>query len=513
MTLNLKNHSIGNSKTKKGGVNIYSPTTQTNYTYDGNKLVVNKSELHRHKQTISFIPLQDLLSESIEISSSLPQKDVADMLEMRLFEELSLEPTLDYKICYTSGKDGGQPHEKNRYEVFVASYPAIEQRFAQILKDDDYIDFIFPAQSVIKSLFTGNFLRDDATYGFVHIHEGSAFVAVYIDGEYAYSKPLKTSLKGMSDRFSELLRERVEYDNFIKALLSLPHRNIKESNSEAFRVVIEEFFIAISNVLMHAKRIKSIEKYDAIFISTDKGNIADIGNIALDYFETPIKDFDFNIGIRTEEYVDMITRLTLFSYINQNPYFDTLNFSIFRRPPPLFKRDSGKFLIASAVGFVVAFAIPIYSLAVAGYFSSKNTAAVDELKKLNAARIEAESKMATEEKNRRTLLLNAKEEQKKYETYRGLLENLAKSKESSATATSKVVSISKKAVESNVRLNKLDINRTTVFIECKTDDVRKITSFASKLKTIDGFKVVSQDIAKDADAKVFLGQINIEAGR
>ena len=513
MTLNLKNHSIGKSKPKKGGVNIYSPTTQTNYTYDGNKLVVNKSELHRHKQTISFIPLQDLLSESIEISSSLPQKDVADMLEMRLFEELSLEPTLDYKICYTSGKDGGQPHEKNRYEVFVASYPAIEQRFAQILKDDDYIDFIFPAQSVIKSLFTGNFLRDDATYGFVHIHEGSAFVAVYIDGEYAYSKPLKTSLKGMSDRFSEPLRERVEYDNFIKALLSLPHRNIKESNSEAFRVVIEEFFIAISNVLMHAKRIKSIEKYDAIFISTDKGNIADIGNIALDYFETPIKDFDFNIGIRTEEYVDMITRLTLFSYINQNPYFDTLNFSIFRRPPPLFKRDSGKFLIASAVGFVVAFAIPIYSLAVAGYFSSKNTAAIDELKKLNAARIEAESKMATEEKNRRTLLLNAKEEQKKYETYRGLLENLAKSKESSATATSKVVSISKKAVESNVRLNKLDINRTTVFIECKTDDVRKITSFASKLKTIDGFKVVSQDIAKDADAKVFLGQINIEAGR
>ena len=513
MTLNLKNHSIGNSKTKKGGVNIYSPTTQTNYTYDGNKLVVNKSELHRHKQTISFIPLQDLLSESIEISSSLPQKDVADMLEMRLFEELSLEPTLDYKICYTSGKDGGQPHEKNRYEVFVASYPAIEQRFAQILKDDDYIDFIFPAQSVIKSLFTGNFLRDDATYGFVHIHEGSAFVAVYIDGEYAYSKPLKTSLKGMSDRFSEPLRERVEYDNFIKALLSLPHRNIKESNSEAFRVVIEEFFIAISNVLMHAKRIKSIEKYDAIFISTDKGNIADIGNIALDYFETPIKDFDFNIGIRTEEYVDMITRLTLFSYINQNPYFDTLNFSIFRRPPALFKRDSGKFLIAASIGFAVAFAMPIYSLAVAGYFSSKNTAAIDELKKLNAARIEAESKMATEEKNRRTLLLNAKEEQKKYETYRGLLENLAKSKESSATATSKVVSISKKAVESNVRLNKLDINRTTVFIECKTDDVRKITSFASKLKTIDGFKVVSQDIAKDADAKVFLGQINIEAGR
>lgn len=513
MTLNLKNHSIGNSKTKKGGVNIYSPTTQTNYTYDGNKLVVNKSELHRHKQTISFIPLQDLLSESIEISSSLPQKDVADMLEMRLFEELSLEPTLDYKICYTSGKDGGQPHEKNRYEVFVASYPAIEQRFAQILKDDDYIDFIFPAQSVIKSLFTGNFLRDDATYGFVHIHEGSAFVAVYIDGEYAYSKPLKTSLKGMSDRFSELLRERVEYDNFIKALLSLPHRNIKESNSEAFRVVIEEFFIAISNVLMHAKRIKSIEKYDAIFISTDKGNIADIGNIALDYFETPIKDFDFNIGIRTEEYVDMITRLTLFSYINQNPYFDTLNFSIFRRPPPLFKRDSGKFLIASAVGFVVAFAIPIYSLAVAGYFSSKNTAAVDELKKLNAARIEAESKMASEEKNRKNLLLNAKEEQKKYETYKGLLENLAKSKESSATATSKVVSISKKAVESNVKLNKLDINKTTVFIECKTDDVRKITSFASKLKTVDGFKVVSQDISKDPNAKIFLGQINIEADR
>ena len=92
-------------------------------------------------------------------------------------------------------------------------------------------------------------------------------------------------------------------------------------------------------------------------------------------------------------------------------------------------------MIASAVGFVVAFAIPIYSLAVAGYFSSKNTAAVDELKKLNAARIEAESKMASEEKNRKNLLLNAKEEQKKYETYKGLLENLAKSKESSATAT------------------------------------------------------------------------------
>lgn len=512
MTLNLKNN-IGKNKSKKGVIGLYSPTTEKYYTYENGKLFAGQQSSFKQKQTISFIPLQDLLSESIEISSSLPQKDVADMLEMRLFEELSLEPTLDYKICYTQAKDGSQTQGKSKYEVFVGSYPAIEQRFTPALRDDGYIDFVFPAQSVIKSLFTNNFLRDDATYGFVHIHEGGAFVAVYIDGEYAYSKPLKSSLKGMSDRFSELLRERVEYDNFIKAMLHLPHRNIKESNSEAFRVVIEEFFIAISNVLMHAKRIKSIEKYDAIFISTDKGNIADISNIAVDYFETPIKDFDFNIGIKTEEYVDMITKLTLFSYINQNPYFDTLNFSIFKRPPALLKRDSGKFLIAAAIGFVIAFAMPIYSIAVAGYFSSKSASAAQELKKLNAARIEAEGKMAAEEKNRKSLLLNAKEEQKKYETYKGLLENLAKSKETSATATSKVVSISKKAVESNIRLNRLEVNKTAMLVECKTDDARKITSFSTKLKAVNGFKVVSQDIYRDPNTKMFFGQINIEADK
>jgi hypothetical protein len=498
------------TKTNSRTINFYSPTSSSTYEYSRQSIrQIAKPTLKA--EVISFVPLEEITTETLEVSKFLAGHDLYDTLEMRLFDELALEPSLEYKICFDSLEERDS-QETKKYNTFVATYPAIRQKMSGA--ECEYIDFIFMPQSTIKTLFGKNFLSDSSTFAFIYLYNDSAYLCVYQNGHYTYSKSIRASLKALTDRFSEILGERVDLDDFIKIITNTDFRAKKPEYSIGFKTILEEFFTAISDILVHAKRINQISGYEAIYISTEHGNIADINKIAKEYFETPFLDFDFNLGLKTDGFVDMSTRLMIFAYLNDIQSYDNMNFSIFMRPPPLFKRAAGIFMGISTVALLLSSVYPLYNVSVAGaYYSFKTNSLNKELSALKKEQSGIENQKMALQIEQTKLTKQNDSETKKYTETLQMLQELESKRLSSNSIAAQTATITETAANSKVSLRKIDTNATNTLIECKAGSAAMISNFSKKLWLASGRKTSADKIEKDGNSTGFVGQISMEGVR
>lgn len=501
-------------RTKHGGsssICLYSPSSLNFYEYQ-RQTIRPATEPNQKSNIISFIQLDDLVIENVEINRFLDGNDAYEAIELKLFDELGLEPSLEYKICYEeAGISVDDNPETKRYHAYVAAYQAIEQRLSNI--SGRYTDFVFLPQTAIKTLFTKNFLSDSATFAFIYLYNDSAYLCVYQNGNYTYSKTIRASIKTLGDRFSEHLGERVGLDDFIKILTNIDFREKKQEYAVGFKALIGEFFASISDVLVHAKRINQINGYEAIYIATEHGNIANITEIAKEYFETPFKHFEFNLGLKTDGFVDMSTKLMLFAYTHDIEHYKHLNFSTFMRPPPFLKRYAGKFIVASAASLLLAFAYPLYNVSVANlYYSFATTQAKKELIPLKAQRQEIESKKTAAQKEQDELTKKSADEAKKYTDTIALLKDLESRRLNTKGVSSSVAKISTTASSASVSLRAIDINSSNIKIECSAKEPTLISGFAKRLWLGEQNKISAVKITKEANISKYIGEISIEVG-
>lgn len=502
---------LTNSKhTHASAVCFYSPSSSSFYEYSDKTLkpVLKPSS---RAELVSFLAIDDILTEAVDINRFLTGQDLFDAMELKLFDELALEPSIEYKICYVEHPEEIQNPETKKYNAFIATYPAIKQRLG--LLEDEYIDFVFAPQTVIKTLFTKNFLSDSVTFAFIYLYNDSAYLCVYQNGHYTYSKSIRGSIKALAERFSEILGERVDADDLIKILTNMEFRTKRIEFEAAFKTLLEEFFASISDVLMHAKRINQISGYEAIFVGTEHGNIARLSEIAAEYFETPFRDFDFNLGIKTDGFVDMGAKLMLFAYLHDIENYENLNFSVFLRPPPLLQRPAGKFLLISTAALAVSFSYPLYNVTAAGaYYSLKISSLEKELAALKIEQNKIETLRAGVQKEQNELIKRNDEETKKYSDTIAMLKELETKRKESGGVSAKTAQISAIAANSSVSLRSIDINETHIKIECSSEKAALISKFAKKLLSATGKKISTDEITRDANSTRFIGNISMEAG-
>lgn len=502
----LKRHS--KNKSLYSHVSLYSPITSTFYEYDGNTLrpVVKP---HQNASIISFLPPEEITSESIEINKYVDAENLYDAIELKLFDELSLEPSLEYKICFCEHPTPIESNETKKYDVFLATHPAIRQKFEKL--EDTYIDFIFAPHLAIKSLFTKNFLSDSGTFAFIYLHNDSAYLCIYQNGAYVYSKSIRTTLKILADKFSERLGERIDFDDFIKLVTNIDFRLQREEYKSGFKIILEDFFASISDILVHAKRINQLSGFEAIYISTEHGNVANISECAGEYFETSFRHFDFNLGIKTEGFVDMSTKLMMFAYLHDKENYNNLNFSIFFKPPPLLKRPSGIFLGLSTVALLFSLSYPLFNLVfgelVYGFI---NSSLQKDLIGLQTEQNKLESAKNTLLVEQEKLSKRIKDENDKYNSALATLTELNNNKNNGRHASSQIAKMASVVANSKVAIRKFDINESAVYIECSASNPTFITDFAKKMWIASNLKTNANKIIKDTNTTAFMGQILIE---
>ncbi len=365
----------------------------------------------KSQYAISYLGTKSFISALISVSKNIPEDDLADVIENKVYEDLALDMAIAYKTNYIEAYNNVD--ESNRFfHVFVVDPLTLEEDFKNTVDDIKYLDQIIPAPLLLKTLYTKEIIDDTGVHCYIYFQEDDTFLTIYNENEFVYTKSLKFSLKELHSRFCELLGEQLPFEIFSQIL---SNEGLATTNKEYQKHLIKlfaEVFLHISDVLTYAKRAFEIEKIDHIYIGSELSNIAGLDEYSQTYLAIKSSEFDFNYGYTTDTgHINQLHALMqLYTTMPSEQRYEC-NFSIFHRPPPFVRRESGKIILLTAAALVIGLIYPImnWSLSYAEslryvildtqYNEVHNTRVTREatVKLKNAHKIEAQKLVKAEE--------------------------------------------------------------------------------------------------------------------
>ena len=308
---------------------------------------------------ISYLNTKDFINAQIEISKNIPDEDLYDAINSKAYDELALDQAVEYKIQYI--ETFNVLDEENRhFHVFIVDPLDITNTFIHPIEKIKYIDVITPAPLLIKAIYSKEIIESNGVHCFIYIQENDAFITIYEEKEFVYTKSIKFSLLEMHERFCELYGERIDYDEFLNFFAK---ENLRDSNSDYKQFFIrlyKELFANINDILTYAKRAFEIDKFEHVYIGTQVQTVTKLHEMLEVELNIKSSEFDFDYGFETNEhYVDQLHMLMhLYTTIPKDEKYEC-NFTLYKRPPKFIKRESGKLIILTFASFALAFAYPI----------------------------------------------------------------------------------------------------------------------------------------------------------
>lgn len=332
-----------------------------------------KPKFQKNQYAVSYLKTSSFLSTKIEISKNIDEEDRHDVIENKTYEELGLDLATEYKIDYFELEY--EEDESNLvYYVFAVDPIDLKENFAPIVDEIKYIDQVYPVPLLLKSLFTKEIITTSGVDCFIYFSGDDAFLTLYRDGEFLYTKALNYTIEGLHEAFCEIYGERVEYENFKTLLIEEGLRTTNEENREYLIKLFNEMFTQINDVLVFAKRAYEIEEINRVYIGSSLGVVYGID----EYFQMTLGietlNFDFEYGFETKEfYVDQIHQLLhLTSQLKAEERYPC-NFTLFNRPPPFIQRESGRLLSLAAAAIILTSIYPLFNVAYSLYADYENS--------------------------------------------------------------------------------------------------------------------------------------------
>jgi len=363
--------------------------------------VADKPQYLKEQYAVSYLKTQDFITTQIGLSQNIPEEDISDAIESKIYEELGLDMAIEYQIAYVESSDTIIEGNKN-YHVFVVDPLSIDEAFTGVIEQVKYIDQITPIPLLLRTLYKKEIIEDNGTHCFIYFQNDDAFLTLYDDREFLYTKSLKYSFSQMHDRYCELLGEQIELSEFTKLLSEEGLRSSESDNQQYLIKLFGEVFLHINDVMTYSKRAFELDRIDKVYIGSEVGAIVGMDEYSQTYLGLDSSDFDFNYGFETEEwYIDQIHLLMqLTAQLEPEDKYEC-NFTRFFRPPPFVQRASGQLIMTVAASIVLAMLYPGAYWIMDAVENIKKTALQSEYSALHIKRQDRENQINhhTKEKN------------------------------------------------------------------------------------------------------------------
>ena len=486
------------------------PISLQSYVYAKNEIKPTKlDKSNKNSFFISYIQTKDVISASVEISRNIGDSDLKNAIEIRVYDELGLDSAIEYTITYIEAETNDT---KSRvFDVFIIDAQLIESQLNDIRKKTSYIDYVTTAPFLISALYQKALLESDSTDCFVYFQKNDAFLAIYKSGTYLYSKSLHYSLSELTEKFCELLGERIDEDEFYKILTTEGLKSTNTTYQSFLMQLFGELFLYINDVIVFAKRSYSIENIDKIYIGSEVGTLIGVDEYAQSYLGLESYEFNFNIAINSKEwYIDQIHILmVLTSQVYLENKNDELNFSIFRRPPPLKDRPVGKLLGITAASIILTSAYPAYQYGYSQFLQIQVNQATSEYRKANKEANAIRAKIANLKKDRAKVVKLVKKESGKLEFKRKLLTEINKKKTEYSMKALILVELIKISNKYSSKLSSIEYKDGGINLYIQNRNEKKITEFIKELTKLKKYKISTDKIQRDDKENLYLSQIRI----
>ncbi|MDD5406212.1 MAG: hypothetical protein PHE73_04620 [Sulfurovaceae bacterium] len=311
----------------------------------------------------SYLSNKDMIVSQLYISRRVPDEDLRGAIEIKAQEELGVsENDEEYIVDFLEAESNS---EERLFHVFVVKANQLFTLFNTVKNGLKYIDLILPAPLLYNVLYTQKILQPNGVHIFIYFMDNDAFIAIYKNGSFAYSKALDYSLERMLERYSEITSQHIDKHTFLNILKNSATKTSDISSKEVLTKIFEELFIIINDVIIYVKRALKVESIDEIYIGSDIGEIYNINEYSLTYLGQKSLDFNFKYGIGTNtKYnatgLELLLAKTSIDYIENNTSMP--NLTQFQRPPSFKKRPGGRFIISIAVATVLGLIYPLFYL-------------------------------------------------------------------------------------------------------------------------------------------------------
>ncbi len=491
------------------------PDTLKSYKFQNNEIKLNKlSSFKKENFYISIINLKNLITDPIEISRNIPEEDLDSAIDIQVYDELNLDPAVQYTIFYKEFF-GFDNNSKRKFNVFAIETLKIKEEFTKVVKKVKYIDYIAPEPLLFKSLYDKNFLNKDSIDCFLYFKKKDAFLAIYSDGEYLYSKSLSFSLEKMHEKYCEIVGENIPYDDFINFILSGTSINISRSNQRLIVKLYKEIFVYINDIIFYAKRAYLIENIHRIYINSDVGIFKNIDRYIRTYMDIEPHELNFVIAKNAKEtqseQLHNLMILTALNYIEEPD--DDLNFSIFKRPPPFKQRPSGKMLLIFLISLIISLAYPIYEFGYSYFLKLQFTNLKEKEHKLFTEASLIRKQLMILNKKEKTVQAKLTKESNKLNFKEKLLKQIYNKKVHYPMKIMILVDIFKKINKYHSKLYKMDIvtdnNRTIMVFSVFSRKDKNITELIKALTKMKKFEISTKEIKNDNKKKMYLSDIKV----
>jgi len=489
----MSEYNIDNRIKKYKNIITINPYIDSFYEYKNQELKRLKSLNYNDKNyIISYLTNKDMIIASMNADYLIPEEELEGYFYEKSHEELGLDETKNYTVKVQK-RDNDD--ESFIYNVFILESEKVGTYFEDVLKETKYIDLLVPAPLLFKTLYTNKVLENRDAHCYIYFTMKDAFVAIYKDGNFVYSKSLEYSIDQIYEKYCALIGEKVNKEEFLEILNSEGLKTSNEQYQQNLMKIFGDIFLQINDIVIYAKRAYNIESIQKLFLGSVNSPIIGLSDYGYNYLGIPAFNLDFNFDIKNEEwYVDQLQYLMLKSGLDYvvEPS-QVLNISEYPRPPIFVKRSSGQFIISIvttsllALGLPLLYLIPAYSLEAYNFkLSADNRDLSAEVSKYK--QILAEKKKVKEQ--------NAKELQK----LEGIFEKKAKTltavynKKVNYKLKSNFLYIFSKDLERfNVHLEEIYSDEDNFVFHLISDDEKNITKYIkdvskkyfNDIKTID----------------------------
>lgn len=473
------------------------------------------AEFSKEQFAIAYLNTKEFINAQIEISKNIPDEDVYDAINSKAYDELALDNAVEYQVQYI--ETFNNLDEDNRhFHVFIVDPLEVTQTFINTIERIKYLDIIIPAPLLLKSLYSKAIIDSEGVHCFIYFQENDAFITIYGDKEFIYTKSIKYSLIDMHERFCELYGERIEYSSFINFYTKESLKDTQSDYKEYSIKLYKELFANVNDILTYAKRAFSIENFDHVYIGSQLETATKLDEMFEVELNIKSSEFDFDYGFESNDvYIDQLHALMHTYTTLSEPQRYESNFTVYHPPPAFAKRDSGKLILLTAASFALAFAYPITYWILTYAQILQEDILKQEYKEIHNIKITRESTIQNKEadKSKSIALLNL--EKQDYINRKNTLIKIHDVKVNYPMKAQLLSTLTKDLNKFSVKMESLaytETNETKTFqLDLVSAKNRKITQLVQHLtKTYENkFKFNMKSIDYDDESKVYFSQLKV----
>jgi len=353
-----------------------NPYIHQYYQYKEQQLTrIEKLEFSNSNFVISYVTNKDMIIASFDLGYEVDPEEIDDVMYMKAYDELGLDPEKEYDIHH---QKANMDEGSNVYNLFITEPETIEATNKEVLEKTKFIDLLLPAPLLFETLYSSKTLESNEAHCFIYFTMEDAFVCIYNEGQFLYSKSLEFSLEQIYEKYCAMIGEKVDKKEFFETLESEGLKATDASYQQNLMKLFGEIFLQINDIIIYTKRAYNISTLGKLFLGSVKSPIIGLGDYGYNYLGIPTFNLDFSFNIKNDEwYVDQLQYMMVQSGLLYLEHPDrVVNLTQNPRPPVFSKRASGQFIIATVVTSLLALAWPLTYLVL----SYSNDAAILLLK-------------------------------------------------------------------------------------------------------------------------------------